>query len=60
MEELWEEQSKELLLLPKYKNIGRPSNKNLNQVIEQKTRLTLLLENDKYLHELANSNSNPK
>jgi len=50
LEQLWHEESLKNNSLPKFKNLVRPSNKNLNEYIKQSTRLTVVLDTISFIH----------
>ena len=61
LEALWHEFSIKQYL-PKFKQLIRPSNKNLNEYIKQYTRLTVVIDSVSYIHNFVNlvSDSNNK
>ena len=61
LEELWNEYSKsQNMSMPKFKQLVRPSSKNLNEHIKQSTRLTVVFESVSFIHNYTNVGGNPK
>ena len=64
LEQMWHEFSlnSKTSMLPKFKQLCRPSNQNLNEYIKQYTRLTVVVDSASYLHNYNNlvSDSNAK